>query len=215
MPGIKNIGIRILNKGKAQKNHYSLFTIHYSNKGFTLIEIITAMLIISVIFAAAFPNLRRFNQGQDLEAATSELIQVLKLAQSNAMSEISCGTFPANSWTAKITTTSYQLRADCIDRTGGTTQANLVLTAKPFSQSGAISMKLTPGNSNICYIQSRGNSIEIQFSKNTITFNCPDDATQPSVPSLNNFQPATIELTDGTNNSTVVAIYKSGVIKRL
>jgi len=136
-----------------------------NQRAFTLIEIITALMIIAVIFAAAFPNLRRFNQGQDLDANTSSLAQAIKLAQSNAMSNISCGVNPTKGWKITLTTNTYKITGLCTDLTNSTLTP-LDLPVKSFAPTNITS-------SNKCLWTQTGDSMEIIFEGNTARFNCP------------------------------------------
>lgn len=166
--------------------------------GFTLVEIITAMLIIAVIFAAAFPNLRRFNQGQELDSSVSDLIQALKLTQSNAMSNISCGVNPTDGWKIKISSTSYQIESECKNVNDGTILSPLTLPAKNY-----ISNRVTASHS--C----TPTSLEIKFKGNTVTSVCSGSTTPLD-------SPYDIILTDSNNpaNPVTIRVTSSGVITK-
>jgi len=58
-----------------------------ANKGFTLIEIIVCMIILSVCITFAWPVLDRTYQSQALEAASAQLAWTLRSARSAAMIE--------------------------------------------------------------------------------------------------------------------------------
>lgn len=84
------------------------------NSGFTLIEILITISIILLIAAVAVPNLKRFTSGQQLDEAASNLVQVLRLAQSSAYSSVRCSNEqPSSSWTVNFYSGEYNLVVSC------------------------------------------------------------------------------------------------------
>lgn len=59
-------------------------------RGFTLIEILITIAIISLGAAVAIPNLNNFNQNQGLTNAAADIKNLIKKAQSNAQAGITC-----------------------------------------------------------------------------------------------------------------------------
>lgn len=56
--------------------------------GFTIVEALISITIIVLISTLSLPNLRRFNDDQQLKSDTEKLVTVLRLAQSNAQNRI-------------------------------------------------------------------------------------------------------------------------------
>jgi prepilin-type N-terminal cleavage/methylation domain-containing protein len=174
--------------------------------GFTLIEIIIAITIISLISALIVPNLRNFNQNQQLEEVATDLVQALNQTQSNAMSRIACpNNFPTTEWRIKISPTGYQQTAVCTDITGATSPAPQVFPVQNFNPP-AISM-----TSSTCSEQLFGDTIEIIYSGNSIAFNCINGAT--TLPLTTDLE---IKLTDSNNTQIhwLIQINKSGLITK-
>lgn len=74
------------------------------SSGFTLIELIVAITIITVLSIVAIVNFRSFSQDQVLNTALGKVQTLLRLAQSNATSNLLCaGVFGAN-WSVKFRT---------------------------------------------------------------------------------------------------------------
>lgn len=184
--------------------------------GFTLLEIITAMLIIAIMFAAAFPNLRKFNQGQDLDTNTSTLVQAIKLTQSNAMSNISCGVNPAKDWRIRLYQNRFQISASCMDLTNGNTLTPITLPEQLFKPNNIIS-------TNECIAEQGGQSMDIIFKGSTVQFICPSingsDFTIPSaavdlVLTDNNISDCWPDAS-GQTNCAAIKVTKAGIITRL
>lgn len=82
--------------------------------GFTLIEILITISIVLLITTMAVPNLKRFSQDQELDEAASNLVQVLRLAQSSAYSSVRCSNGqPSSSWTVNFYLGEYNLVVSC------------------------------------------------------------------------------------------------------
>lgn len=77
-----------------------------------------SLAIIGMVAAVSIPNLRDFNKSQDIDNTTSQLVNVLKNAQSSAASHVMCpNNEPAVSWQVDIdptgTTDTYSLISNC------------------------------------------------------------------------------------------------------
>jgi prepilin-type N-terminal cleavage/methylation domain-containing protein len=101
-------GFTLINRG----------TIKVAHSGFTLIEILVALSIVALVAGIAIPNLRNFNQTQEIDNASSQLINVLKTAQSSAGSRIRCPAGQtATSWFVDLNNTgtndTYSLGSFC------------------------------------------------------------------------------------------------------
>lgn len=88
-----------------------------SSKGFTLLEILVAVSIVSVVALLGIPNLKRFNEAQEFQANVSELTRVIKKAQSNSQSSIVCADSKRSSqWVVILVNPSqYTLSPLCPD----------------------------------------------------------------------------------------------------
>lgn len=97
-------------------------------KGFTLLEILVSIAIISLVSAVILPNLTSFNSGQQVKIVASELKNTLKNASSRSSSNIKCsGTKASSAWVVTINNNpvSFNLRPICDDQS----------TPAPFYQS--------------------------------------------------------------------------------
>lgn len=87
------------------------------HSGFTLIEILISIAIISLAGVFVLPNLGKFNTGQQVLNVASELKTVLKNASSRTASNIKCNNTNASSaWQViinKTTPVSFSLEAVC------------------------------------------------------------------------------------------------------
>lgn len=182
----------------------SAFIFLHSKKGFTLVEIIVAISIIGLVAALITPNLRTFNQNQQLETAAADLVQALKQTQSSAMSRIACpSSFPTSEWRIKITPTGYQQTAVCTDLTGATSP-----TPQPFPFQNFTPSTITMSD-NTCISNMMGNTIELVYKGNNIAFNCINGATSQSI-----LGGVDINLRDSnnTNANWLIRLNRSGII---
>lgn len=115
LPAPPLLTLKILNKSRV-----------FLNAGFTLVEVLVAITILALIGAVAIPNLRQFNQSQEVDNASADLLRVLRQAQSSASSGTACessvGTNPivALYWGVKILDSrQFQLVAKCRLARGG------------------------------------------------------------------------------------------------
>lgn len=84
----------------------SALTTLNSTLAFTLIEILIAIAIISVVAVVGIPNLRKFNENQEFSNDVSNLIRKLKQAQSSSHSSIVCSNgSTSTSWSVKLDST--------------------------------------------------------------------------------------------------------------
>jgi prepilin-type N-terminal cleavage/methylation domain-containing protein len=102
------------------------------NKGFTLIEILITIAILALVLGISIPNLRRFNQDQGLAEGVSNIVQVLRQAQSNTMSGIRCSNGkPSSDWSIELMGTSYSFKALCDPQGIPTTETKI--DNKPYN----------------------------------------------------------------------------------
>ena len=95
----------------------------YKNKGFTLIEILITIGIITLIAAVVLPNLRNFNQQEGLNIAKASLFDDLRLAKSKADSGVICPGSPISITSLQIAhgielrRDGYFIKYQCINDT--------------------------------------------------------------------------------------------------
>ncbi|MBI3486389.1 prepilin-type N-terminal cleavage/methylation domain-containing protein [Candidatus Daviesbacteria bacterium] len=134
--------------------------------GFTLVEIIVAIAILSLAAVVAIPGFNKFNQDQVLSLATGELITTLRQAEGNAQSGVKCGDnngSPSINWYISFSSFNdyYELKATC--------QTDPILTI--YSKK-----KVTPDSITVSTICSDGST---PTTGDFITFN---STTYPSSP---------------------------------
>ena len=66
-------------------NHHSAFCI--SRRGFTLLELIVVLLVLSVLFAMAAPTMSGFGAGRQAKQAASQIVSLARWAREQAISE--------------------------------------------------------------------------------------------------------------------------------
>lgn len=91
-------------------------------RGFTLIEILISIAIIALLGVVAIPNLKTFNEGQNLNNAASDLGSMLHTAQINAQTGAKCkngytsvedsnDNIPGGTWKVTVSSTGFTLQA--------------------------------------------------------------------------------------------------------
>ncbi len=84
---MSNFKFQISNKNKV---HW-LFGIGNSRRwqaGFTIIELIVSFSIMAILATLSFASLSGYQRAQELETATSQVITIMKLAKSRALSQV-------------------------------------------------------------------------------------------------------------------------------
>ncbi|MBI2103911.1 prepilin-type N-terminal cleavage/methylation domain-containing protein [Candidatus Woesebacteria bacterium] len=111
----------------------SLFIIPYSQPGYTLIEILVTMTIISIIFGAGYVAYRDFSRRQTLASAVRSVKADLRLAQEEALAgkkpqDGACtGTNTLEGYNFDVVPPdSYRIFVTCVGSTGGTVQTKSV-----------------------------------------------------------------------------------------
>ncbi len=123
--------------------------------GFSLVEILVAVSITSIVAAVAIPNIRKFAEDQEARNTASSLVADLREMQSNAQTGLKCpsGT-TALSWKITLGVSSYQ--KFCTDSTSNQSISTVSL-------SNGVTLVT---DSSTCP------STDITFNKNTISQDC-------------------------------------------
>lgn len=99
------------------KNPYVAIPKISTIRGFSLIEILVAVGIISLIAAAAIPNIRKFSSDQDIQKTKADIKNSLEKALSSARSGVKCsGNRGSVSWTVNFNQNKYSISALCTDQ---------------------------------------------------------------------------------------------------
>lgn len=115
-----------------------------NSKGFTLIEILVAIAIIGLIGVVAIPNYRKFQEDQQVTTDSGNLVQALKLAQSNALTSVQSPQCSPPSfsvtvgWDVLVTQTDFTIYPVC-----GTNLADPGTTSSNNYSQGAVQNSTT------------------------------------------------------------------------
>ncbi len=157
-------------------------------KGFTLIEILITLGIISMVTLVAIPNFRRFNTEQQLQKDVKKLVAAIRQVQANAQNKVTCQASRALSWSIQFDSNGYTVKADCETGSDYTAPAVEFVSTMVSTNCGA-------------------NSPVIQFSNGSVAY--PDATVCPDLGS----QIFSVTLTSTVSNQTsVVKIDKGGAI---
>lgn len=85
--------------------------------GFTLIEILVVVSLLSIAAVMVVPNLRKFNEDQELESSANSLKEALRIAQSSSISGIKCSSLPSSNWRVSLLQNQFNISALCKDPT--------------------------------------------------------------------------------------------------
>ena len=114
----------------------------WARAGFTMMELIVAIAIITVIAVAAIPNFVTFSANMRLKGAADDLFFTLQQTRINAIRG-------GGRWMVQFTDTSYQV-VNCVDNDCTTTPNSMVKTV-PYSQYVGISFSDTFSNHTIVF----------------------------------------------------------------
>jgi len=107
-----------MKKKEFKKNHYSLFIIHNSTKGFTLLEMLLSIALITIIAGIGVPIYQSFQTRNDLNVAQEAVAHTLHRAQTLAQAsdgDTSWGMYATTSNVVLFKGTSYVARDSGFD----------------------------------------------------------------------------------------------------
>ncbi len=168
------------------------------NLGFSLLEILIAIAVLSIATAIAIPNLRKFNEDQSLTNSKGDLVRSIRQAQSNAQSGVLCTSNGQTSvsWGVKFTAaanaTQYYIVADCKAADGITiTTGVMQKTISPDAVTVGATCSITPPLYPVFL-----SFASTTFASSTVNFPCPINETLKVIlksTRTNQYQCVTIE----------------------
>lgn len=78
--------------------------------GYTLIELLVVISIIAILAVIAFVNYKDFSSDQITIKATGKIQSMLRLAQTNATTGVTCDNVAGASWSAKLKSTTIEMK---------------------------------------------------------------------------------------------------------
>lgn len=171
---------------------------HARKSGFSLVEVLVALGIIALLGAVAVPNLRNFSLNQEIESTAAQVANILKTAQSSAISRIKCPNGDTTStYVVRLTSNNYSLIARC-DLSG-----DQIVAIYPYAPQGTGENNTFTGSIDVC----PGLTTDVIFTKSQITYLCFGSIT----PQAGNVR---LTLRNSSNSlSKTVKIETGGVIK--
>lgn len=208
---IKTLVLRIKDKFPKRINTLS------SYRGFTLIELLIAISLISIVAVTGIPNLRRFNQGQEVTSASGDIVTSLRTIQSNDMAGLKCTKSTTysnpNGWSLQLTrsgspvVSGYQILQDCTNESGVSEDPSLVFATKTFPSNIALNVTIDGAVTNCSTI----NNLNIKFSSNQLSLSCLNSSNVTITPTINSY--VDIAVSSGlSSQSKTVRVYKGGSI---
>jgi prepilin-type N-terminal cleavage/methylation domain-containing protein len=145
---------------KAKKIH--LVTLDFLSKGFTLIEVMSALVISGILLSIAVPSMNNFLMNQRLNDAQEAIVRGIALAQSNAKryketwavtltlegDQYVVGAFPLSDYTLPLTTIPADVYDKCSEdgvvRTCSFTKLARVVEQKPGGTLSITGIRIDP-----------------------------------------------------------------------
>lgn len=119
-------------------------------RGFTLVELVVVISIMSILFVAGVVNFGTLRENQNLTSATFDLQSLIRLAQSNATSGVQCGSSPAFDWRITILGATDIILSCLWDHDNNPTTAPVSSEIKRQVLSSNIKIEQLFGNAQTC-----------------------------------------------------------------
>lgn len=165
------------------------------NNGFSLIEMLIAISIVSLVGFFSIPQLRQFSKDQAFENVALDFKNSIRLVQSKALQSIKCTNKQSSKWVVKIQPSSYQIIPYC--QNGDNTESPDVVSAQTTTNlPGGVTVTQT-GCPQVA-------DTELVFDKRSFYIVC--SAGDPIL------YTTVITLTDAQNNTKSINISPGGVV---
>lgn len=128
-------------------------------RGFTLLELVVSIAILSVILTITVPFFRDFRANQELEQTAKTLVTDLRLAQSKAFAGVKdCGasTEILTGWLVSFSLSSYTITVRCGSTIGAGRIISLPSSMTLTTNIGSNSILFQPNNKEVALITSSG-----------------------------------------------------------
>jgi prepilin-type N-terminal cleavage/methylation domain-containing protein len=179
------------------KKNKSIFT----SNGLTLIEVLIAVVIVSLIGITFFPNLRKFNSDQQFRNESADIKNSIQNAKNMFTTGTRCTSLKATTaWSLYIstgTTITTNLKGYCIT----TALVSSVENLNSAPQNNLVLQSSTCGGGT--------SSIELRFNKNGFSYSCNGSSTFTS--GTFNLQ---LQNKNNTSQSTTITINNLGTISQ-
>lgn len=152
--------------------------------GFTMMELMVVVAILTVIIVTAIPNFGTFIANMRLKNASDDLYFTLQQVRMNAIRS-------GGRWMVVFSNTSYQV-INCVDNQCNTTENNLVVKETPFSNYKSISFSDT-------------------FLNHTVEFTPDGMVDKPS--SISGVEVGAISISNNQGKSKTISISEFGIIR--
>lgn len=126
--------------------------------GYTLIELMVTMTIISILSVFVYANFNNFSKVQVLTRASDQIKSVLRQAQNNASSGVRCVDETAADWFVKIESLKIHLMCRKLD-----TAADITVKTQTFETNVVIEDINTKGSGNVSICDSFNFSDAVPF----------------------------------------------------
>ena len=178
------------------------------HKGFTLVELMVVISILSLLGLVSYANIRKFREGQVIEKSASDLQSLLRLAQSNATARLKCnGQFGAT-WLVEFAN-RQTINLKCYVNGPASTQQTLSFSGTNI-QVNIIQGRQGISTCDSSFTPSVTNTIEIRFAPLYGTVMFYDSVEINNCLTRSTTTEAVITLRDTQRNTTKAVVAKKG-----